>query len=340
MDVKTIKACLCLGKLFAIVPIQKFYPIFVFLVYTICEIYSLYQRRVIYVGFSAVQLVLKIVVDVSLYFHTFHVLIIVMSFKRDKWAKLFKILTKLESQSQLSRRFFCLVVGVHILFFINTSVNISTWIGLIGDYFLKCYLVEFLEIYPLFVYVISSSVILKILVEKYKHQNRLLTDFSNYKTVKTNLFLLNQVVQIFNEIFGWTILVTIFFCVARTLMYFDIFSKDSFSKNFNIRQGSIYFVTNLTSGLLFWTLLLYVIYLCDLVAKEFDQILNLAYKIETWSVIFDNNLRKNQEIMKEILNHRPNFTAARFFTINRSTIFTICNSLTSFLIIIIQFKIN
>ncbi|XP_044261046.1 gustatory and pheromone receptor 39a-like [Tribolium madens] len=339
MDVKTIKACLCIGKLLA--PTQKnhkFYPIIVFFIYTIYEIYSLNQKRLTYNGFTIVQLVLKIVMDVALYFHTFHILVILMSLRRDKWTKLFGILSKFDTQ-ELNPPFY-FVVAIHIIFFVNTSLNIWTWVNLIGYYFVKSYLIEFFEIYLLFVCTVSSSVILKILLQKYKHQNRLLTDFSNYKTVKFNLFLLNRAVKIFTEIFGWTILVTIFFSVARTLMYFDLFHKDSISKNFNIRHSWLNFVTTVTTGLLFWILLLYVIFLCDLVSKEFERILNMAYKIETWSVIFDNNLRKKQEIMKDLLKHRPNFSAARFFTIDRSTIFSICNSLTSFLIIIIQFKIN
>lgn len=365
MDSKIINTCLYFGKFLAFTPstiqnkslkfFQKIHPAVMFLIFTIWQIYSLYQRKEIYWGFSAIQLVLKIVTDIAMYAHIIHILIRVMILRYKKWYTLFKILLKFET-NKLTKKIYLFVVLPYLVFFVTGFINYSSWIRLIGIFFVKLYLIELFQTYSLLVYMILSIVVLKIMLENYRLQNHLLGDVTNLRKVRFNLFLLNKAVEIFNDIFGWTIPLTIFYSVARTLMYFDLFTKDSITTSFNIKQSFIYVANNMVAGLIYWVrkfsfscfikynfyfqiLLVYIIFLCDLVTKEFDKILAVAYKIETWSVCFDDP-KNSKEILKYFLNHRPNFTAARFFTIDRSTIFSICNSFTSFLIIIIQFKIN
>ncbi|KYB27366.1 hypothetical protein TcasGA2_TC031155 [Tribolium castaneum] len=344
MDIKSIKTCFYVAKFFAITPssiydkptklYQKLYPVLMFLIYTITEIYSVYERRYMNAHLSGIQLVVRNLLDISLYLNAYHVFVTMMTLKRHKWSTLFEILLKLESKD-LSRTFYGFVIVAHLLFLVIFVLNIWCWIVEIGGWlaFTKQLLIKFVEVYPLFVLLIVSNVVLKILVEKYRHQKNFINE-SNVETVKFNLFLLSQAVETFNDIFGWTILQTVFFTVPRVLMYFDIFITEHESK-----PNWLFFLANFLTNLLFWILLLYVIYLCDLVVKEFDQIVNVAYRMETWNVVF-NGSRKNLDVMKSFVNFRPSFTAARFFEIDRSTIFSICNALASFLIIIIQFKMN
>nr|CAL23148.2 gustatory receptor candidate 15 [Tribolium castaneum] len=306
MDIKSIKTCFYVAKFFAITPssiydkptklYQKLYPVLMFLIYTITEIYSVYERRYMNAHLSGIQLVVRNLLDISLYLNAYHVFVTMMTLKRHKWSTLFEILLKLESKD-LSRTFYGFVIVAHLLFLVIFVLNIWCWIVEIGGWlaFTKQLLIKFVEVYPLFVLLIVSNVVLKILVEKYRHQKNFINE-SNVETVKFNLFLLSQAVETFNDIFGWTILQTVFFTVPRVLMYFDIFITEHESK-----PNWLFFLANFLTNLLFW---------------EFDQIVNVAYRMETWNVVF-NGSRKNLDVMKSFVNFRPSFTAARFFEIDR-----------------------
>jgi hypothetical protein len=45
-----------------------------------------------------------------------------------------------------------------------------------------------------------------------------------------------------------------------------------------------------------------------------------------------------QVFIDVLLHNRPEFRAASFFSIDRSTLFSVLNSLTTFLLVLIQFK--
>lgn len=67
--------------------------------------------------------------------------------------------------------------------------------------------------------------------------------------------------------------------------------------------------------------------------------MSVAYKIETDFI--DQNKKENEEIrilISVINDNFPSFSAARFFLINRNTVFQIFNTLITFLIVMIQFE--
>jgi gustatory receptor len=67
-----------------------------------------------------------------------------------------------------------------------------------------------------------------------------------------------------------------------------------------------------------------------------DEILAKAYQLEG-ELTSDEN--KEIQVFIDVMQHnRPEFRAARFFSINRSTLFSVLNSLTTFLLVMIQFK--
>jgi hypothetical protein len=79
--------------------------------------------------------------------------------------------------------------------------------------------------------------------------------------------------------------------------------------------------------------------MCDLVSKEFDQILIVACEMEVTDVVVDGVV-DNGTFLSAILNFRPSFTAGRFCSINRSVIFSVLNAFTTFLLVIVQLSIN
>jgi gustatory receptor len=70
--------------------------------------------------------------------------------------------------------------------------------------------------------------------------------------------------------------------------------------------------------------------------KKCDEILAKAYQLEGMMSSYEN-----EEILVfiDVVQHNhPEFRAARFFSIDRSTLFSVLNSLTTFLLVLIQFK--
>jgi hypothetical protein len=81
------------------------------------------------------------------------------------------------------------------------------------------------------------------------------------------------------------------------------------------------------------------ILMCDAVLSEIDKTLLLVYKLQ--SVIADLMPYENNEVyslIQMILHTRPEFKAARFFSIKRSTLFSILYSMTTFFLVMLQLK--
>ena len=79
--------------------------------------------------------------------------------------------------------------------------------------------------------------------------------------------------------------------------------------------------------------------LCDLILNEHNEILSLSHKLEI--MVKKLQLDKTYDISSfigAISEYKPVFTAARFFTVDRSAIFSVLNSITTFLLVMIQFK--
>ncbi|XP_064214070.1 uncharacterized protein LOC135266749 [Tribolium castaneum] len=76
--------------------------------------------------------------------------------------------------------------------------------------------------------------------------------------------------------------------------------------------------------------------LCDQILKEFDQILNALARIKH----FVKGTNSQKYSLKGIKRCQPTFFAGKFYTIERSLIPSIFNTIITFFIVIIQFKIN
>ncbi|KAJ3620253.1 hypothetical protein MTP99_004220 [Tenebrio molitor] len=150
---------------------------------------------------------------------------------------------------------------------------------------------------------------------------------------KKSIFTLKEGVKIFNDTFGWSFLFTIISCVSRTLIYIDIIIKHS---EILLGQDMSVFYHDFCRILISWVGILSTIFLCDSIMKKCDEILSQAYRLESELTSYEN--KEIQVFINVVLHNRPEFRAGRFFSINRSTLFTVLNSLTTFLLVIIQFK--
>jgi gustatory receptor len=75
--------------------------------------------------------------------------------------------------------------------------------------------------------------------------------------------------------------------------------------------------------------------MCDAVLNESRKILELSRKLK-WEL--DTNTSELSKLTDFVQEHLPVFSAERFFTIDRGTILSVLGSVTSFFIVMIQFR--
>ncbi|RZC32400.1 7tm 7 domain containing protein [Asbolus verrucosus] len=162
--------------------------------------------------------------------------------------------------------------------------------------------------------------------------------FGTLELVKNNMIKLKRTVDLFNDIFGWSIFFNIFFCSLKTLDYLD-----------NLRSGGYVTINNpsfanVSAALLqiVMLMLLWVmeVFYCDAILKKFDEIFYLSNKQEAISKDGFEESYQIDKFVRMVGYSRPRFTAARFFSIDRTIIFSALGSITTFLIVIIQLKLN
>jgi hypothetical protein len=141
--------------------------------------------------------------------------------------------------------------------------------------FLRTFFVENFQVYSLFFYVTFACAILTLLLERYRyHCYSLLERNIQLDEVRRNLFHLKEAVVTFNDIFGWTILLTTFFVGARSLMHLDVIIKNTYhnyESNNNI-WNTLHFVSNMIMVLIFWV---------SSLLKNFQSYLATSFRLDS-----------------------------------------------------------
>ncbi|XP_068901871.1 uncharacterized protein [Tenebrio molitor] len=153
------------------------------------------------------------------------------------------------------------------------------------------------------------------------------------KKIKFSIVALKKSVNIFNDTFGWTILFNIFSSASKTLVYIDVMIKQL---DMLVTKSISLFYYDVCYILTTWIGTLSTILLCDYILKKYDEILAEAYRLETMLSSYEK--KEIQVFIDVVTYNRPKFKAARFFSVDRSTLFSVLNSLTTFLLVMIQFK--
>jgi hypothetical protein len=80
--------------------------------------------------------------------------------------------------------------------------------------------------------------------------------------------------------------------------------------------------------------------LCDSVVQKHAQLLVLVSELETNYQGVSSAKKQLNSLLNTIEHLRPNFEAARFFSVDKTILFTVSYSIVTFLLVIIQFKLN
>ncbi|RZC35004.1 hypothetical protein BDFB_012720 [Asbolus verrucosus] len=164
--------------------------------------------------------------------------------------------------------------------------------------------------YSSFFTIAIACVVLKLLLSRYRYQLFLMSQkglflcdiLRTLRIIKYNIFVLKDTVITFNDVFGWTILFSMFFGLTRTFLYCDRLIKGS---SFALNYQSMFFSQTRLIGL------------TSIPSTE-------EKKLQCHVYMFHHN--------------RPEFTMANFFSINRSSIFLNC--VITFLVVVLQINLD
>jgi hypothetical protein len=239
MDLKKLQFWFKTGGLLALTPPtitsfkptipQRCYIVLVFCLYTVAVLWGNIQKTKFSTKYNYIQLLLNLMVDLNLYVHTCYSLVLLLTTKRRQWFKLVNNLSRIDRFATDNTSNLAFVIAL-VIFLVATILNAS-WLYNFGWNFLRLYLVEYFQVYSEFFYMVLACTFLNMMLERYKSQSSLLREqikcgrkktskevVKVLKQIKFNVFMLKQAVDAFNQIFGWIILLNIFYGCTRGLV--------------------------------------------------------------------------------------------------------------------------
>jgi hypothetical protein len=272
MVVKILNTFFTLGNFLALTPSsvenrnptvrQNFNLFLAFLFYAIGAMYCLYQRTILYTSLPAISLILRLLIDFTLYAHNCYSVVVMMFLKRDRWFALTDKLRQVDAADNDKHYHFVFIL-MHSTYAACLAVLSYNWIESFGLQLLRFYLVEYFQMYSLFFYLVLEHTLLIAVLKRYRRQKLLIQRSKKrihkliLKKIKCNLLLLKETVNVFNDIFGWQILFSIMYIVVRSLMFIMI-SLNNIRVNFDNKTISFTsnVIANITQLVLFWVITL------------------------------------------------------------------------------------
>ncbi|CAH1380228.1 unnamed protein product, partial [Tenebrio molitor] len=292
--------------------------------------------------------VLRILQEVVLFAYSFYTLIVAGLTKRRQWFLLVRILTRVECEIKNEKSLYIIFFVSNVMYLVLSVYTLFLWTKVLGVTFIETFFFELLPVYSQFFITVSTCLILKMIQSRYKYQKVLLNlhftharkQFSHMilLNVKRNLLALKDAVDLFNDIFGWNTLLNIFFIAVRSLYFLDSVIKKENSLASRVPESNWQVVGRSSFMLIFWVGIFAVILWCDAIREEYEELLSYCYEMQEY---LDNSIFDEDDMCaftKSVSQNIPEFTAARYFYIDRSAIFSIMNSITTFLLVLIQFK--
>jgi gustatory receptor len=261
MDSKLLGLIVTFGKIFAITPSRnqakklksKIYGLVVITVLiTASTVSVLYYRQPLYVSFTEVKLFVSISMSLIVNFFNCYTVLAPVFCKEKQYCKLMK---KLEDNVEMDKTWgkrvslYLWFVLPNVIYLLVSFYVVSVWSDILGFEYYGEYFVEVVQLYFQFYYNYFLCVIVKIFLNRYKYVNFLLSEQLIYvkirKTISTKEYPisigriedlicgLKELNVIFNDIFGWPILMIILYSSLLMLNYLE----EIFQNNFGYDNG-------------------------------------------------------------------------------------------------------
>ncbi|EFA09286.1 gustatory receptor 77 [Tribolium castaneum] len=324
---------------------KRFYALLLIIIYTITSSFCMFLQSAVFRHRSLMQNSLRVVVSMNSYFSAIFSLIRINSTTRS-WYYMVKNLSQVSSSGTNCK---CTFMAWFTVVLITRLYDTFVFMKMFGFRFLIYSVSDLVLFFRLIFSIITAITVLQMIQQCYHFQKKtLLTRIANsvdsdqvFETLaklQPDFFCLQKAVSHFNDIFGWDILFYEFFVVCRTLVYIDDTVK--MPEHLRKRQHiDVVLEISLKIVLMafFWLLILHFTLVCDQVLKKYEEILNILLKIKFFLRKKVN--KRRSRCLRRIEQSCPEFSAARFYCINRATLFSLLNAATTFLIVLLQFKV-
>jgi hypothetical protein len=253
-DRRVIQLLFKIGKCLAFTPFsltgskpsrfQKIYKSAILTLYTAVTIYTWYTRMIFYVDLTKIQLVLKVLIDVNVYAHNFYTLVVV---KQEHWFTLMCCLANIDNQAkQDSYLLTALVPLVTVGGVIITEL--CYWYYSFGWYSLCFFFFEVVHNYCQFFYNVLTGVILKMILARYKYQTVLARSQVHLSRLRRNFHELTCAIRVFNDVFGWVILLNICVVIPKIMVCIHYLIRGS-RTTFKHKSQYFFLLQNIELGL-------------------------------------------------------------------------------------------
>nr|XP_015835104.1 PREDICTED: uncharacterized protein LOC103312576 isoform X4 [Tribolium castaneum] len=299
-----------------------------------------------YSGFVLIKKIVSLVEDTFLLSLNLHILNVFGLRKRKHWNELiacFKATENLIFVKVRQRKvpYYLGFVIANITHFAIAMYEYIFWAQSLGLTFLKVSLVGYLQWYLNCYCIFLLCVVTNMILSRYKglksiikahcksHPNLNNNSILNLTSqIERTMCLLKRTVDIYNTMFGWTLFLIIALTTVHILNYIDHIIYYS-------EETSHVLVIFFCAAIITWLGALVLILLCSFVEQEAEEIVSLSYDIR---LSLTGNVYKMQEFTNFVIKNLPKFTAANFFHIGRSTILNMLGTVSTFIIILIQFR--
>jgi hypothetical protein len=244
MATKSLTALFTVGKFLTITPpfnsqvslFQKVHT-FIFVTFITTIVVATNINREYYHDYIYVKIAVDISTDVTLLLFSCYTPVTVILWKKDEWKKLMELLGVIVSTakniSKINRvvkiSFARIVAGLGIL-----TCEYIFWSKVNGFYYyIRRFNVHYVEYYLVYTFNVFLNLILSILLSHYEYLNNILREQINSKLVCVNkllnslrdiesdLFLLKDTTEIINDVFGWSLALSISYTTLYILNNFD-----------------------------------------------------------------------------------------------------------------------
>jgi hypothetical protein len=243
MDTKIIEVIFRFGHILSLTPqsvklnrkftyFQKFCNLLMFILLTISLNFYFFRIKLV-----STQRILTNLMLIIFAMHDFYILIIVKFHKQFQWFHLIKYLQYTQCHKNKFKLYYLQFVITQSIEVILILVGVCIYFILFGVGNMIAIILISTELYLQSFYLVLRCIVLEMLWSRYQYQKLVLLKVKPEKVliqyflkvlVKThhNLFILKETVDVFNDIFGWTTLMSIFSTSIRTLHLLDVFIRN------------------------------------------------------------------------------------------------------------------
>ncbi|EFA05775.1 gustatory receptor 50 [Tribolium castaneum] len=317
------------GQVLALGPKKpnKIYSTILVITLTVSTFFSNYFRLPYYQNFTPIKLNNNILIEVMMYFFAV-VLIVDGTFcKMDQWVILWSVVER-HGQKYVFR-----FLLAQVVFVVLDWVSILVWIDMEGVDFFSQYFTDEVLLYYQFYITCVVIILAKIIKEEYQQLEHKIK-YYNLGKIQNRLVSLNDCVLNFNQIFGFSFVPLVMTCGLIVVELLD----DVFKNSYGYTKGQYFgiLIANLITIMQCLVPTFLAIAYCNQVGENARKLLLKACYLRRF--LRDEKQRELDFFIKTSRNHFPQFTAAEFFQIDKSLVFKILGSVTTCLIVVVQFN--